>query len=859
VANLAFTLRSRERLLLLERQLRQSVAELLQADTSQQVLAAGIRAIGHLVEGKKAHYSELAARRDGRWLTVPDGRELQPDDAELKALSAAVERWKTFREDAPSNQSRVRFVSRLVIPLFNVSQHAEVLIVEAAPVLTVAEIEQLQQVTAIIERALIAHDLQEEAHRRRADRRFKALVQDSGDIVALVDPSTYQVKLVGPSMSRILGYAEEDLVGSVADRYFHPTDGPVCRRLLDEAVTRPQTAAADLRVEHRDGHYHWFAVTVRDHTTDTEVRGLVMNLTDIQDRKMAEISLAVSEQRYRALVHNSKDVFAILEPELTINYISPNVEVLLGFSAPDLVASNLSVLLTEPSIKRLQEFIDNTRDVMQNDLVELELRTKSRQTRIAEVTLSARTDGVDSGFVITINDITDRRRLERSLRDQALYDGLTGLAKRSTLHFELQRRLQDLQATEYLALIHIDIDDFKAVNQSVGYEAGDELLVQVATRLRASLRRADYLARLGGNEFAVAVTAESRDAILTFAERLLALFGQPFEVTGKRHRLSVSIGVEITDDRRTVAQSLLERASLAVGAARNDSHQGLRVYEPEMRVTATERFELGADLQGAIGREELSVVYQPIVELATRNVRGVEALLRWSHPERGPISPAVFIPLAEKSGMVVELGRWVLIRACAQLRYWHQNVAGAKRLGVSVNVSALQLEREGEAERLSRIVIESAVDPNLVTVELTESTLIEDGEWIRSQLQTLQDLGIRVAIDDFGTGAAGLSHLRDVPFNVIKIDKSYVDALSGSAEAQRLVRGVIDLAHTLGAKTVAEGIEEPTEFDLLQSLGCELGQGFYLGRPMDPTQLEDWFAKGRTGSVPALIASPTDG
>jgi EAL domain-containing protein (putative c-di-GMP-specific phosphodiesterase class I) len=234
----------------------------------------------------------------------------------------------------------------------------------------------------------------------------------------------------------------------------------------------------------------------------------------------------------------------------------------------------------------------------------------------------------------------------------------------------------------------------------------------------------------------------------------------------------------------------------------------------------------------------------------------VEALLRWSHPERGPISPGVFIPLAEKSGTVVELGRWVMTQACAQLRHWHETVDGAEALGMSVNVSALQLERKGEAERLCQIVVDSAVDPSRVTAELTESTLIEDGGWIRSQLQTLRDQGMRVAIDDFGTGAAGLSHLRNVPFNVIKIDKSYVDALSESAEAQRLVRGVIDLAHTLGAETVAEGIEEPTEFDLLQSLGCELGQGFYLGRPMDPAQLEDWFAKGRSGAVPALIAKP---
>jgi EAL domain-containing protein (putative c-di-GMP-specific phosphodiesterase class I) len=276
-----------------------------------------------------------------------------------------------------------------------------------------------------------------------------------------------------------------------------------------------------------------------------------------------------------------------------------------------------------------------------------------------------------------------------------------------------------------------------------------------------------------------------------------------------------------------------------------------------MRTDATERFELAADLEGAIDRGEMHVVYQPILEMGTRQVRGVEALLRWTHPKRGPVSPGAFIPLAEQSGLVVDMGRWVMGQACKQLKYWHGNVEGAERLGVSVNVSALQLELEGEARRLCQIVVDSGIDPARITVELTESTLIEDADWIRAQLQAMRDLGMKVAVDDFGTGAAGLSHLRDVPFNTIKIDKSYVDALSRSEEAERLVRGVIELAHTLGAETVAEGIEDPAEFDLLHSLRCDLGQGFYLGRPMDPAQLEEWFAMGRTGSAPAMIATGT--
>jgi diguanylate cyclase (GGDEF)-like protein/PAS domain S-box-containing protein len=698
-----------------------------------------------------------------------------------------------------------------------------------------------------------AHDLLEERHQRRADRRFRALVQDSGDVVALIQADALIVTMVSPSMQRILGYHEAEFLSGSPARLLHRDDRAAVEDLLANAVVRPQSAPIDVRVRHVDGHYHWFSVTVRDLTNDEEIGGLVMNLTDIHDRKMAEMSLTYSEQRYRDLVLNSKDVLAVLEPDLTVGYISPNVEELLGFPTQDLVATTISNLLTEESTELFTQFLDEARGDLQNDVVELELRTTGRRNRIGEITLSERDGG---GYTVSIRDVTEQRRLERNLRDQALYDGLTGLANRSTLHFELQQRLQRLRAAEYLGIIHLDINDFKTVNESVGYESGDDLLVEVAARLRASLRSTDLLARIGGNEFAIALITESEEEVERFARRIDHLFDEPFEVAGRPQRLAVSIGFHAAGDRRTVARTLLDAASLALGAARTGSQRNIRVFEPSLRASATERFELGADLGCAIARDELSVVYQPIVEIATRKVRGVEALLRWTHPQRGVISPGVFIPLAEKSGLVVELGRWVMAEACRQLQVWHETVPYAESLSMSVNVSALQLERPGEAATLAETVKASGVKSHQVTVELTESTLIEDADWIRSQLAILRDLGVRVAVDDFGTGAAGLSHLRDVPFNVVKIDRSYVREVRNSDEATNLVRGVIALAHSVGAETVAEGIEYPEEFDLLHSLGCELGQGFWLAYPMDPVQLEEWFAEGQDGSAPALLARP---
>jgi diguanylate cyclase (GGDEF)-like protein/PAS domain S-box-containing protein len=855
--NLFVTIRERERLIIVERTLRLSLAEVLRAHGPDAILErAGVAADRLLAN--KAHVEVELLRREGAcWVACPGGHPFAAGDDLDGPLQTSRQDGRVFRRESRSDLPGVGFVTDLAIPLRDGGDHADLVFVEVSPVLNTVEIEQLRQVAGAVDRALVAHELTEANHQRRADRRFRALVQDSSDVVAVIDPESLEVSMISPSLHRILGHQEVAFVGRPVTGHLHPDDAGEIDHLLGTALVKPQTSAVDVRLRHVDGHYHWFSAMVRDHTAAEEVGGLVLNLTDINRRKLAELSLGFSEQRYRALVLNSRDVFAVLEQDLTINFVSPNVEALLGYPAADLMATNMAALLTEVSAARLADFFAGADDRLHNEVIELEVRTRAGDTRIAEVTVSDRTDD-ERGFLLTLSDVTERRQLERSLREQALYDSLTGLANRSSLYHELQLMLQRLDAGRHIGLVHIDLDELKAIDRSVGFEAADELLVQVATRLRSRLRSDDLLARVGSYDLAIVVEGDSSDDIVEFGRFILGLFGEPFTVRDRTRRLHASIGVTSTDDRSTVGGDFLNQASLAAASIAAAGASAIRVFEPELRSDATTRFELAADLEGAIAADQLHVVYQPILEIEASTVRGVEALLRWNHPDRGPISPAVFIPLAEENGLIKEIGRWVLGRACDQLRQWDATVLGAENLGVSVNVSALQLEEKGEARRLGRIVLDSGLDPSRVTIELTESTLIDDPAWMRAQLEALRDLGMRVAVDDFGTGAAGLSHLRDVPFNVIKIDKSYVDALRQSDEAKRLVQGVIDLAHTMGAKTVAEGIEEPGELELLRSLGCDLGQGFYLGRPMEPAQLEVWFDRGRAGSAPALISAGRD-
>lgn len=276
-----------------------------------------------------------------------------------------------------------------------------------------------------------------------------------------------------------------------------------------------------------------------------------------------------------------------------------------------------------------------------------------------------------------------------------------------------------------------------------------------------------------------------------------------------------------------------------------------------MRAAATERFELAADLKSNLDTDQFTIVYQPLFDLWANQVTSVEALLRWHHPTRGHISPGMFIPLAESTGSIVELGRMVMRRACRQLAEWQGSLPGGEHLAVAVNVSAKQLELPGEAEVLRSIIAEAGVEPSKLTIELTESTFIEDAVWLREQLEGFQRLGIRIAVDDFGAGSAGLSHLRDVPFDILKIDKAYIDDLETSAESVSLVRGVVELAHGLHARLVAEGIETPGQLSILRDMGCDFGQGFFLGRPMTAEALERWIGQGWAGEAAAVIMDET--
>jgi diguanylate cyclase (GGDEF)-like protein len=428
---------------------------------------------------------------------------------------------------------------------------------------------------------------------------------------------------------------------------------------------------------------------------------------------------------------------------------------------------------------------------------------------------------------------------QRELSRRASHDELTGLADRSVLFERVERALARMAPDRAVAVLFIDVDDFKAVNDSLGHTVGDGVLSTIAARLRDAVRPSDSIARLGGDEFAVLVEdMREADGGVRLAERILLALSAPMLVGSIEVSLGGSVGVAIaTAEDRTSGEDLLRAADLAMYAAKADGKRRYRTFEPSMLAGAVERLELEADLKRAVERDELDVHYQPIVELATGVVRGVEALARWNHPQRGPVAPDVFIALAERTGLIVPLGRRLLERACADLPHLRARL-GHERLLLGVNLSTRELLDPELPERMTAALAAAGLGPGALTIEITESVLMSDVEAAKARLAELKERGALIAVDDFGTGYSSLAYLRQFPVDCLKIDRAFVDSVADTgSEDHSLVRTILSLGETRGLIVIAEGVEHAAQRDELHRLGCELGQGYLFCRPMSADDL----------------------
>jgi diguanylate cyclase (GGDEF)-like protein len=434
------------------------------------------------------------------------------------------------------------------------------------------------------------------------------------------------------------------------------------------------------------------------------------------------------------------------------------------------------------------------------------------------------------------------RRLaaERGLRHQSLHDPLTQLPNRALLVDRLRLALARARREQrWVAVLYLDVDDFKNVNDSLGHAAGDDLLRDLAPRLSEALRPSDTLARLGGDEFAI--LCEGLDEVAesaAIAERLLAAVARPVPVGGAEFQPSASIGIALAGPGACAdGEDLLRDADVAMYRAKRAGRGRYEIFDDAMRAETVERVALTNDLRRAIDRGELRLEYQPIIAFGPRAVRGFEALVRWTHPERGEITPGRFIPLAEQHGLIEPLGAWVLREALDQLRRWRDAGVALGHMALSVNVSRVQLGRPELAGEILEALAARDLAPDRLFVEVTESAVMEDPDVAHATLQALTAAGVRIALDDFGVGQSSLACLRDLPLDVLKLDRGFITSLASSRQAVAIVRAVTDMARTLGFSVVAEGIETEAQGQVVEALGCEVGQGFLYARPTAPEAL----------------------
>jgi diguanylate cyclase (GGDEF)-like protein/PAS domain S-box-containing protein len=559
---------------------------------------------------------------------------------------------------------------------------------------------------------------------------------------------------------------------------------------------------------------------------------------------LAQSAARDGEARFRALVHHANDLIVILDLDTTIRWISPSLSRLFALRTTDVVGRPLLDLIHADDRPSAEQFLITLSAQPMRSATEVEhdlvppLQCEWRMTggggrwhTVDTVGTNLLAEPTVRGLVLTSRDVTERRVIEEQYMHQAFHDPLTDLANRALFLYQVGHALaRGARQGHAVAVLFLDLDRFKEVNDSLGHANGDRLLVEAARRLSACVRGSDLIARLGGDEFAVlAEGAENEDEIIAMADRIVDALAAPFTLEGKEVFISTSIGIARAQSGESTDE-VVRNADVAMYLAKTRGKGRWELFEPHMQHAALERLELEADLRRAIDREELSVEYQAIVDLRTGSIQGAEALVRWHRSERGAVPPSVFIPIAEETGLMLPISRWVLHEVARQAAEWERELDHPMR--ITMNLSGRHLQDEGIVDDVRSALIESGLTPKSLVLELGERTLTVQSNSSLERLRALRELGVAIAIDDFGTGVASLSTLQRYPIDILKIDRAFVEKLGDEPDGATLTRAIIALASTLTLETLAEGVETEAQRSMLLSLGCPQGQGYLFSAPV---------------------------
>jgi diguanylate cyclase (GGDEF)-like protein/PAS domain S-box-containing protein len=576
-----------------------------------------------------------------------------------------------------------------------------------------------------------------------------------------------------------------------------------------------------------------------------------------------ELHVRSSEARFRSLVQHAHDLITVVDANAMVVYQSPSIEAALGYTAEELVGTRFDrLVLANESSRLLRLLADGPAHAgSEAEVIECTLCHRDGSPRRFEILhTNLLQDEAVHGIVLNGRDISERKAFEQQLEHQAFHDPVTSLANRALFNERVRHALARSRREQAgVGVIFLDIDDFKTINDSLGHAAGDQVLLEVAKRLATSIRVADTAARFGGDEFAILLEHNAGlPEAAEIAERIVELLRTPLHLEGKEIIVQASLGISLVGPESSVdSDELIRNADAAMYIAKRDGKHSYRLFEPGMHADVLARLELRADLQRALLNDEFELYYQPMIRLSDATISGVEALIRWRHPERGLVAPADFIPFAEETGLIIPIGRWVLREGCRQATLFEQLAPGAPPLTMAINISVNQLHHSDIVADVRDALAESGLDPHRLTLEITETVMMTNADLAEQRLNELKALGLRIALDDFGTGYSSLGYLARFPVDVIKMDRSFLAAGSVPVSSG-LATAVVALGETFELSVVAEGIEFPDQLSTMRELGCELGQGYYFSKPMDSSAMIEYLRCIPGVSIPPSAGQPDD-
>jgi diguanylate cyclase (GGDEF)-like protein/PAS domain S-box-containing protein len=697
----------------------------------------------------------------------------------------------------------------------------------------------------------VSEQKQAERRLRTSEQHFRSLIQHAADVIGVLD-ATGIIRFQSPASRLVLGFHPEEMTGTHFSTYVHPDEEPMIERFLHDVIANPgRHLPLTYRCRHKDGSWRWLEATITNLLSDPSIRGVVINARDITERMLAEQATRESQARFLSAFHDAAVGMAIIGLDRQLIQVNPAFCAMTGYSEAELLTMTDAHISHPEDINVGGEF---AQQVVQGSIntFQIEKRYLSRSgiTIWCLVNIAAVRDesGAPLYLLAQAQDISERKELESQLSHQALHDSLTGLPNRTLMLDRLDREVSNARRHEgCVAVLFLDLDNFKIINDSLGHATGDTLLITVAQRLLECVREQDTVARFGGDEFVVIIgQINGVEEAVDVAKRIMATMEEPFHVSGRPIVITPSIGIAISEAGQHHRNDLLRHADIAMYRAKANGRAGYDLFDAAMHDAALERLELEHDLRRALERDEFFLVYQPVLSVASGSVVGMEALIRWQHPARGVISPAEFISTAEETGLIVPIGEWVLREACEQAALWARLNRHGANLRIGVNLSGRQFQQMDLTQVVESALIESDLTPKRLILELTEGVVMEHVDETAERLRELTALGIRIAIDDFGTGYSSLAYLQQFPVSVLKIDQSFVQRIGKEQDGTPIVSATIGLAKTLGLTIVAEGIETAEQLQVLRDMKCDQVQGNYLARPLSPEEIAAWL-RNNTG------------